>query len=148
MKVVLRSDVAGLGTKGDLLDVADGYARNYLVPKGLAMKAAPGMEAQAEAMRKARAVQDAADRDAAQEIATTVVSARITIPAKASGEGRLFGSVTPTDISAAVLEQTGHEIQPDALRLDEHIKDLGEHTVMARLHPEVEFPVHVDVVAT
>ncbi len=147
MKVVLRSDVSGLGNKGDLLDVADGYARNFLVPKGLAMKANAGVEAQAEAMRKARAVQDAADIAAAQEVATTVVSATIVITAKASGEGRLFGSVTPTDISAAVLEQTGHEIDPDALRLDEHIKDTGQHTVMARLHPEVEFPVHVAVEA-
>lgn len=147
MKVVLRSDVSGLGHKGDLLEVADGYARNYLVPKGLAMKAAPGVEAQAETMRNARAIQDAADRDAAQEIASKVVSATITIPAKASGEGRLFGSVSAGDISTAVMEQTGHEIAPETLRLDEHIKELGEHTVMARLHPEVEFPVHVDVVS-
>ena len=147
MKVVLRSDVSGLGNRGDLLDVADGYARNFLVPKGLAMKAAPGMEAQAEAMRKARAIQDAADIAAAQEIASKVVSATIHIVAKASGEGRLFGSVTPTDVSAAVLEQTGFEIQPDTLKLDEHIKEVGEHTVMARLHPEVECPVHVTVEA-
>ena len=148
MKVVLRTDVAGLGHKGDLLDVADGYARNYLVPKNLAMKAGAGVEAQAEGMRKARAIQDAADRDAAQEIASKVVSATITIPAKASGEGRLFGSVSANDISDAVREQTGHEIAPGALRLDEHIKDLGDHTVMARLHPEVEFPVHVTVEAS
>ena len=147
MKVVLRSDVSGLGNRGDLLDVADGYARNFLVPKGLAMKAAPGMEAQAEAMRKARAIQDAADIAAAQEIASKVVSATIHIVAKASGEGRLFGSVTPTDVSAAVLEQTGFEIQPDTLKLDEHIKEVGEHTVLARLHPAVEFPVHVTVEA-
>jgi large subunit ribosomal protein L9 len=148
MKVVLRTDVSGLGNKGDVLDVADGYARNYLVPKGLAMKAAPGVEAQAEGMRKARAIQDAADIAAAQEIASKVVSATILITAKASGEGRLFGSVTPVDVSAAVLEQTGFEIQPDTLKLDEHIKDLGEYTVMARLHPEVEFPVHVNVEAS
>jgi len=147
MKVVLRTDVEGLGHKGDLLDVADGYARNYLVPKNLAMKAGAGVEAQAEGMRKARAIQDAADRDAAQEIASKVVSATITIPAKASGEGRLFGSVSALDISAAVLEQTGHEIAADTLRLDEHIKEVGEFTVMARLHPEVEFPVHVVVEA-
>jgi len=147
MKVVLRADVSGLGHKGDVLDVADGYARNYLVPKHLAMAASKGVEQQAEAMRKARAVQDAADRDAAQEIASKLVSVVITIPAKASGEGRLFGSVSATDIVVAVQEQTGHELDAATLRLDEHIKDVGEHTVMARLHPEVEFPVHLVVEA-
>lgn len=147
MKAVLRVDVAGLGHKGDVVDVADGYARNYLVPKGLAMKASKGAEVQAEGMRKARAIQDAADRDAAQEIASKLVSAVVTIPAKASGEGRLFGSVSASDIVVAVHEQTGFELEVATLRLDEHIKDVGEHTVMARLHPEVEFPVHIVVEA-
>lgn len=146
MKVVLREDVEGLGHKGDVLDVADGYARNYLVPKALAMRASKGAEQQAESMRKARAVQDAADREAAQEVATSLVSARIEIPAKASQEGRLFGSVSPADVSAAVEAQTGLAVDAKALKLDEHIKDLGEHTVMARLHPEVEFPIHLEVV--
>jgi large subunit ribosomal protein L9 len=147
MKAVLRVDVEGLGHKGDVVDVADGYARNYLVPKGLAMKASKGAELQAEGMRKARAIQDAADRDAAQEIASKLVSAVVTIPAKASGEGRLFGSVSAGDIVVAVHEQTGYELDVATLRLDEHIKDVGEHTVMARLHPEVEFPVHLVVEA-
>lgn len=147
MKAVLRVDVEGLGHKGDVVDVADGYARNYLVPKGLAMKASKGAEVQAEGMRKARAIQDAADRDAAQEIASKLVSAVVTIPAKASGEGRLFGSVSAGDIVVAVQEQTGFELEVATLRLDEHIKDVGEHTVMARLHPEVEFPVHLVVEA-
>ena len=147
MKAVLRTDVEGLGHKGDVVEVADGYARNYLVPKGLAMKASKGAEVQAEGMRKARAIQDAADRDAAQEIASKLVSAVVTIPAKASGEGRLFGSVSAGDIVVAVQEQTGFELDVDTLRLDEHIKDVGEHTVMARLHPEVEFPIHLVVEA-
>src|SRR5262245_32879309 len=107
MKLLLRSDVDGVGKKGDLVDVADGYARNYLVPKGFAIKATKGVEDQAAAMRRSRDLKDATDRGAAEEIAKTLVPAVIAISAKAGAEGKLFGSVTAADVVEAVEAQTG-----------------------------------------
>lgn len=147
MKVILRSDVDGVGKRGDVRDVADGYARNFLVPRGLAMKAHAGATAQAAAMRRSRDLKDAADRAAAEEIAKKLVPSRVTITARAGTEGRLFGSVTSADITDAVAAQTGIELDRRTLRLDEPIKALGEHLVPVRLHADVEFPVTVDVVA-
>lgn len=147
MKVVLRSDVTGVGNKGDVLDVADGYARNFLLPKGLALKASKGAEAQAESMRRSRDVKDAAARAAAQEIASTLVPTVINLSAKAGGEGKLFGSVTTADIAEAINAQTGIEIDRRQLHLDEPLKTTGTHTVSAKLHAEVEFPVTVEISA-
>ena len=147
MKVILRSDVAGVGKRGDICEVAAGYARNYLMPKGLAMKATAGADKQAASMRRARDVRDAQDRAAAEEIATKLVPTRITVTARAGAEGKLFGSVTTSDIADAVTAQTGIEIDRRDLRLDEPIKALGEHTVPTRLHAEVEFPITIEVVA-
>src|SRR5205085_10797781 len=118
MKVILRADVTDVGHKGDVLDVADGYARNYLVPRGLAMAAAKGALAQAESMRRARAVRDARDREAAEEIATKLTPLTIKIRARAGAEGRLFGSVTPADVAAAVEAQAGFEVDRRRLHLD------------------------------
>ena len=147
MKLILRSDVDGVGKKGDICDVADGYGRNFLIPKGLAFVATAGAEKQAQGMRRSRDVKDAAARGAAQEIASTLVPTVITISAKAGGEGKLFGSVTTTDISEAIAAQTGLEIDRRQLHLDEPIKTVGTHTVPAKLHAEVEFPVTVEVTA-
>ena len=94
MKVILRSDLDGVGKRGDIVDVADGYARNYLLPRGLAFKATDGAVDQAAKMRRARDLRDASDREAAQTIASTLVPKIIEITAKAGSEGRLFGSVT------------------------------------------------------
>jgi large subunit ribosomal protein L9 len=146
MKVILRADVPDLGKRGDILDVADGFARNYLVPKGMAMTASPGAKAQAGAMRRARDLRDAQDRSAAEEIATTLVSKVVTITARAGSEGKLFGSVTATDIATAVESQTGVELDRRKLELDETIKTLGTHVVSVKLHADVEFPVTVEVV--
>jgi large subunit ribosomal protein L9 len=147
MKVILRADVPAVGNKGDVLDVADGYARNFLVPRGLAMKASKGALAQAEAMRRSRAVRDARDRESAEEIATRLTPATIRITARAGAEGRLFGSVTPADVAAAVEAQTGVEVDRRRLHLDEPIRALGAHEVPLRLHPEVEVRLAVEVVA-
>ena len=147
MKVILREDIDGVGKRGDICDVADGYARNFLVPRGLAMRATPGATAQAASMRRSRDVRDAQDRSAAQAIASKLVPTRITIPVRAGTEGRLFGSVTTADIAEAVATQTGIEIDRKDLRLDEAIKSVGEHLVPARLHTDVEFPITIDVVA-
>ena len=147
MKIVLRSDVDGVGNKGDVCDVADGYARNFLLPKGLALKASKGAEAQASSMRRSRDVKDASARSAAQDIASTLVPTVITISAKAGAEGKLFGSVTTTDIAEAITAQTGLEIDRRHLHLDEPLRTTGTHTVSAKLHAEVEFPVTVEVTA-
>jgi len=146
MKVVLRADVTNLGKKGDILDVADGHARNFLLPKGLAMKATSGVEAQASAMRRSRDIKDARDREAAETVARTLVPAVIRIPAKAGAEGKLFGSVTAADVVEAVAAQTRVELDRRRLHLDEPIKTLGTHGVPVKLHSDVEFQVTVEVV--
>ena len=148
MKVLLRSDVDGVGKKGDVLDVADGFARNYLVPKGFAIKASPGVQTQADAMRRSRDLKDAADRGAAEEIAKTLVPAVITVTSRASGEGKLFGSVASHEILEAVKDQTGIELDRKHLLLDEPIKTVGTHHVTAKLHSDVQFQITVEVSAS
>jgi large subunit ribosomal protein L9 len=148
MKILLRSDVSGVGKRGDLVDVADGYARNYLVPKGFAIKASPGVERQAAAMRRSRDVRDAHARSGAEEIARRLVPTVITVSARAGAEGKLFGSITSADVAEAVLEQTGIELDKRDLDLEEPIKSLGTHGVPARLHSEVQFQITIEVVAS
>jgi large subunit ribosomal protein L9 len=145
MRLLLRADVDGVGKKGDLVEVADGFGRNYLMPKGLAIKASKNIESQATAMRRSRDHKDAADRSAAEEIAKTLVPRVIIITSRAGTEGRLFGSVTTNDVAEAVREQTGVELDRRHLHLDEPIKSLGTHAVQAKLHSDVEFAVTVEV---
>lgn len=147
VKVILRDDVDGLGFRGDVVEVAKGYARNYLEPRQLAMPASEGAQEQAQTMRKARDQRDAAAREAAEEIAKVMVSKEFTIEVRAGSGGRLFGSVTAAEIVDAVMEQSGIEIDRKALRMEDHIKELGDYHVMARLHNDVEFPVNLKVVA-
>jgi large subunit ribosomal protein L9 len=147
VKVVLRSDVEALGKKGDLVDVADGYARNYLVPRGLAMRATKGVVAQAAAMRRNREVREGREREAARELASRLASTRVEVKARAGEAGKLFGSVTSADIADALAAQTGVTVDRRALHLDEAIKELGAHEVPARLHADVTVTVGVDVVA-
>ena len=144
MKVVLRADVERVGKKGDILDVADGYARNFLVPRGLALKASDGAIAQAQAMRRSRDVRDAADRQAAEDIARQLVPKVITVSARAGAGGRLFGSITAIDVVEAVEAQTGIALDRRKVHVDA-IRDLGTHRVTVKLHSEVEFPVTVEV---
>ena len=146
MKLILRSDVDGLGKRGDIVDVADGYGRNFLLPRGLAFVATAGAVDQAAKMRRARDLRDAHDREAAQTVATTLVPTVITVSDKAGSEGRLFGSVTTADVVDAVKEQTGIELDRRQLESDA-IKTLGQHTVTARLHADVAFPITIDVVS-
>ena len=147
MKVILREDIDGVGKRGDICEVADGYARNLLLPRGMAIVATAKAADQAASMRRARDQRDAADRSAAQEVATKLVSRRITIEARVGTEGKLFGSITTTDIAEAVEAQTGIVLDRRHVHLDEPIRSVGEHMATARLHNEVEFPITVDVVA-
>jgi large subunit ribosomal protein L9 len=144
---VLRSDVANLGRKGDLVEVADGYARNYLVPKGLAIQATRGAARQAEGMRRARSVRDTREWEGAEATARVLAARRIEIPARAGEGGRLFGSVTTTDVAEAVESQVGVHLDRRKLHLDEPIKTLGVHEVPIRLHADVEVVLTVEVVA-
>lgn len=147
VKVILRSDVSGLGKRGDIVEVSKGYVRNFLEPRGLAMAATPGAEAQASAMRRSRDVKDAAQRESAEEVAKVLVARTIEVTARAGGGGRLFGSVTNTEIAEAILAQTGLEVDRKDIHLDEHIKEVGTHQATARLHADVQFPITVEVVA-
>ena len=147
MKVLLRVDVDGVGHKGDILDVADGFARNYLVPKGFAIKATDGIERQAVAMRRSREVADTAARAKAEEQARALVPAVITITARSGAEGKLFGSVTNAEIAEAVEAQTGIALDRKVLHLDEPIKTTGSHAVSAKLHAEVQIQLQVEVVS-
>jgi large subunit ribosomal protein L9 len=146
MQVILRSDVAGLGLRGDIVEVADGHARNFLFPKGYAIKASAGAIEQSKKMRASRDAKDHESREAATSVASTLVPKTITITAKASAEGKLFGSVHAADVAEAVLEQTGIEIDRKEIEI-EGVKTVGSHTATASLHRDVSFPITLEVVA-
>lgn len=146
MKVILRSDLPQLGKRGDIVEVADGHARNYLFPKGLAFQASAGAVEQASRMRRSRDQKDQQARDAAQAIASALVPKVIAIQAKAGPEGKLFGSITAADVVDAVREQTGIELERRQVEVD-HIKTTGQHFVTASLHHDVSFPITIDVEA-
>ena len=146
MRVILTADVTDLGAKGDILDVADGYARNYLVPKSLAMKATPGAVRQAEAMRRARMESERKAKDAAEQLAQSLVGSRVVVAARAGDEGKLFGSVAVADVTEAIKKFTGVEVDRSIVDLSAPIKEIGLHEVAIRPHPEVEFKVTLDVI--
>ena len=146
-KVILRADVDGVGKRGDICEVSNGYARNFLLPRGLAITANDGAVNQAASMRRARDLRDAADRSAAEEVARALVARTITISAKAGVEGKLYGSVTSADVVAAVSEQAGVDLDRRQLQLADPIKALGSHQVPVKLHSDVQFPITVDVVS-
>jgi large subunit ribosomal protein L9 len=145
VKIILRADVATVGKRGDICVVADGYARNYLLPKGLAIVASDGAVNQAAAMRRARDIKDASDRASAEEVARVLVSRTIVISARAGTEGRLFGSVTATDVADAVADQAGITIDRRAVQLHDPIKAVGSYQVPVKLHTDVQFPVTLEV---
>ena len=146
MQVILRSDLPGLGLRGDIVEVADGHARNFLFPKGHAIKASAGAIEQATRMRSARDAKDHQSREAATAVATTLVPKVITITAKASAEGKLFGSVHAADVAEAIKEQTGIELDRKEIEI-EGVKTVGQHTATASLHADVSFPITIEVVA-
>jgi large subunit ribosomal protein L9 len=146
IEVILRDDVRSLGKAGELVRVKPGYARNYLLPQGLAYEATEGNRKRIAAETKAREARLATEKAGAEAFAQTLGALTVTIPAKAGEEGRLFGSVTAQDIAQAIAAQ-GHEVDRRRIELDQPIRTLGEHTVAVRLHPEVHADVRVTVVA-
>jgi large subunit ribosomal protein L9 len=146
MRVVLREDVERLGRRGDIVEVAKGYARNFLVPTRRAVPATPGIEAQAAAMRRARDQREATARQAAEQAARTLTGATVRVAARAGAGGRLFGSVTAADLAAACQEQLGVEVDRRRIHLDEPIKAVGLHPVAVQLHTDVVAHFTVEVV--
>ncbi|MCH7787867.1 MAG: 50S ribosomal protein L9 [Acidobacteria bacterium] len=145
MRMILRGDVEGLGRRGDVVDVTAGYARNFLVPKGLGLKATDNAEVAAASTRKVRAEKHASDRSDAEEIASRLVPTVINLSARSGAGDRLFGSVSSADVVQAIEEQTGIVIDRKQIVISEAIKDIGQHIVTAKLHSEVEFPVTIEV---
>lgn len=147
MKVVLRNDVEGIGRRGDIVEVAGGYARNFLLPRQWAIVATEGITDQATAMRKARDLREARDKESAETQAGVLNGAVVTVTARAGSGGRLFGSVTAADVVAAVLEQKGVELDRRHVGLDEPIKVVGRHDVTVSLFGGIAAELTVDVVA-
>jgi large subunit ribosomal protein L9 len=145
MNVILREDIAGVGRRGDIVSVADGHARNYLLPRGLALVATDGAVNQANAMRRARDLREAADRDSARTVAEALTSKTFTVKAKSGNEGRLFGSVTTADIAAALAAQAGVSLDRKKI-VAQPIRTTGSHNVTVRLHADVECAVKISVV--
>lgn len=146
MKVVLRADVAGVGHKGDICAVADGYAGNYLIPKGLAYQASKGSEREAAQMRRSRELKNAKEREEAEAMAVRLTGKSILIGARAGEGGKLFGSVTQADVLRAVAEQANVTLDRKAVSM-EPLKTLGVHSIPARPHPEVSFHLTIEIVA-
>lgn len=147
MKVVLREEVASLGRRGDVCDVADGYAQNYLIPRGLAIRATKGSEREAETMRRRRELADAAILSQAREMAARLAGSTIRLVARAGEGGRLYGSVNAMNLAAAIGEQENVVLDPAMLDVPEPIKQVGTYTVPVQPHPEVVAEVAVEVVA-
>ena len=147
MKVILRSNVEGGGNTGDVVEVANGYAQNFLMPKGLAMRATEGAVSQAADMKRSRDLQDLKQREVAEEAAQRLEAVAISIQARVGQDDQLYGSVTTSDIAEAVQAQTGIELDRRNMSLEEPIRQVGTHQVEMRLHPEVRAQLTVEVVS-
>jgi len=147
MKLILTNEVSGLGTPGDVVEVKDGYGRNYLIPRGYAMRWTRGAEKQIEAIRKARDAREIRDLGTAKEVAGQLGALRVRLATRAGESGRLFGSVTSGDIVEAVKAAGGPELDRRRIEIPNPIKSVGSHRVTVKLHPEVSATVDVEVVA-
>ena len=146
IEVILREDVKTLGRAGEMIRVKPGYARNYLLPQGLAFEATEGNKKRIAAESKARASRDQAEKTEAQGVATTLSGVALNLSGKAGEEGKLFGSITSQDVADA-LARAGHTVDKRRIELDHPIKTIGEHAVRIRLHPEVHAELRVSVLA-
>jgi large subunit ribosomal protein L9 len=147
MKLILTQEVTGLGGPGEVVEVKDGYGRNYLVPRGLAIAWTKGGEKQTATIKRAREVRDIADLGRADEVKSQLESLSVKLPVRAGESGRLFGSVTVADIVAAVGRAGGPQIDKRRIELGAPIKTVGAHRVTVKLHPEVSATLALDVVA-
>ena len=146
-KLILTHEVTGLGEPGDVVTVKDGYARNYLVPRGLATAWSKGAESEVNAIRKARKAREIASLEVARAIRDSLQSKAVVVKAKAGNGGRLFGAVTTADIAAAVEASVSQKIDRRKVEIGQPIKSTGDFTVSLRLHPEVSANIKLKVVA-
>jgi large subunit ribosomal protein L9 len=146
MKLILTQEVTGLGAPGDVVEVAGGYGRNYLIPRRLAMRWTRGAEKQIELIRGARAAREIKGLDDARQVASELASLTVRLETRAGASGRLFGSVTPADIAAAVRAAGGPELDRRRIEVTNPIRTVGAHQVTVRLHPEVSATVDVEIV--
>ncbi|WP_327368613.1 50S ribosomal protein L9 [Streptomyces sp. NBC_01217] len=147
MKIILTHEVSGLGAAGDVVDVKDGYARNYLVPRGFAIRWTKGGEKDVAQIRRARKIHEIATIEQANEIKTKLEAVKVRLAVRSGDAGRLFGSVTPADIASAIKAAGGPDVDKRRVELGSPIKTLGGHRVSVRLHPEVAAQLGIEVVA-
>ncbi|GAA4425632.1 50S ribosomal protein L9 [Georgenia halophila] len=145
-KLILTQEISGLGTAGDVVDVKDGYARNYLVPRGLATRWTKGGQKQVDQIQGARRARQIATIEEAHDIRDRLQAASVTVTVRAGESGRLFGAVTAKDIADAVKASGGPELDRRKIEVPTPIKSLGEHKVHVRLHEDVRATIDVNVV--
>jgi large subunit ribosomal protein L9 len=146
MKLILQQEVSGLGTPGDIVEVKDGYGRNYLVPRGLATRWTKGAEKQVAAIRKARDTREIASLEEAQKIRQRLEDKPVRLVVRAGNSGRLFGAVTPADVAEAILAADGPAVDKRKVELPGSIKSTGDYTAHVRLHPDVQAKVTLRIV--
>lgn len=146
MKLILVQEVPGLGAPGDVVEVKDGYGRNFLVPQGYAIGWTKGGEKQTLSIRQARDSREFRDLDSANDVRARLEAQPVQLSARAGQGGRLFGAITPADVVAAVVASGGPEVDRRRIEVRQPIKTLGEHRVVVRLHPEVAATVTLEVV--
>ncbi|KAF4406023.1 MULTISPECIES: 50S ribosomal protein L9 [Streptomyces] len=147
MKIILTHEVSGLGAAGDVVDVKDGYARNYLVPRGFAIRWTKGGEKDVEQIRRGRKIREIATIEQANEVKAKLEAVKVRLATRSGDAGRLFGSVTPADIASAIKQAGGPDVDKRRIELGSPIKTLGAHQVSVRLHSDVSAKVGVEVVA-
>ncbi|RCV55436.1 50S ribosomal protein L9 [Marinitenerispora sediminis] len=146
MKLILTHEVNGLGAPGDVVEVKDGYGRNYLLPRGFAIRWTRGGQKQIDSIRRARAARDIRNLDDAKQIAGQLGGLKVKLVQRAGDTGRLFGSVTAADVAEAVKSSGGPQVDKRRIEIRNPIKSVGEHKVEVRLHPEVSATIALEVV--
>lgn len=145
MKVILQKEVAKLGAPGDVVNVADGYARNFLVPRGFAVQATKGAVRQADNLKRAHEERVAKGRTEAEAVAERLTGTTLRLTHRAGGEGKLFGSITAQELADELEKQAREPIDRKSIHLDEPIRSVGSHEVQIRLHPDVTTTVTVEI---
>ncbi len=147
MKIILTQEVSGLGSPGDVVEVKDGYGRNYLLPQGFAILWTKGGEKQVTSIKRARSAREIRDLGHATEVKSQLEGLKVSLSARAGDGGRLFGSVTPAEVVAAVKSAGGPDLDRRRLELPGHIKAVGSYQVQVKLHPEVTARFALNVLA-
>lgn len=146
MRLILTADVEDLGKRGDVVDVSDGYGRNFLLPKKRAIRASEAALEQAERVREARIEAEQRAKDEAERIATQLVGTRVVLAAQAGDEGQLYGSVAVADVVEGIRRFAGVELDRKHVEITKPIKSIGLHEVQVKLHEDVQFPVTLDII--